>query len=523
MKSFALKATYAIASGVMLTMAFPSAGIRHLAWVALVPLILSMNNASFGSGFRLGFISGVVHYLTLLYWLVPTMEIYGHLPIYLSVPLLILLSSYLAGYIGLFCGIGSWLSHRFRAAAAGFPVLWVSLEYARSTLFTGFPWELLGHSQYLGLHLIQLCDIFGVYGLSFLILASNTAISIGILYAIRISWFGKKISGKVTAASFVVSGCLLCASWVYGSKAIRETDRLVLESPSLRISVIQGNIEQALKWDPEFQLETIKRYVSLSREAGKDQPDLIVWPETATPFYFLKDLTLSLLVLQGIQEIENEFLIGSPSYSQDKSWTAYYNSAYLIHPREGVRGRYDKAHLVPYGEYIPLKKWFPFAGKMVEHVGDFEAGKTGAVLTWPKADLGPLICYEGIFPDLSRSMARNGAGILVNITNDAWYGRTSAPYQHFSMGVFRAVENRRALVRSANTGISGFIDPSGRIISETRLFEKAQVTETVPIIRKKTVYTRFGDWFAVGCAALALMGICMGLTRQSYRPKWKNT
>jgi apolipoprotein N-acyltransferase len=506
----------AIASGLLLSAAFPSAGGWFSAWIALVPLMLSINHESFGSGFRLGMISGMVHYLTLIYWLVPTMEIYGHLPVYLSLPLLILLCAYLSIYTGLFSGIVSWFSGKSHFALLGAPVLWVSLEYVRSILFTGFPWEFLGHSQYPKLHLIQLCDIVGVYGISFLVSASSTVIAVIILYVTGKDWYGKSIRRRIPVASIVILIGMLSGSWFYGSQAIRKTDQLVSESPSVRISVLQGNIEQSEKWDPRYQLETIKRYVTLSQEAYRDQPDLIVWPETATPFYFLKDLTLSLLVLQGIKQIESDFLIGSPSYSEDKPSTEYYNSAFLIHPRDGVSGRYDKAHLVPYGEYVPLKKWLPFVGKMVEHVGDFHAGKKGSVLKWQKGELGPLICYEAIFPYLSREMVRNGAKILVNITNDAWYGKTSAPYQHFSMAVFRAVENRRALVRSANTGISGFIDPCGRIISETQLFERAYMTRPIPVLQKETLYTRFGDWFAKGCAALSLVGGCMVFTRRIY-------
>jgi len=192
----------------------------------------------------------------------------------------------------------------------------------------------------------------------------------------------------------------------------------------------------------------------------------------------------------------------------------YYNSAFFIHPLGKVAGRYDKVHLVPYGEYVPLKQWLPFVDKIVEQVGDFKTGAAGEVLVSEDYRLGVLICYEGIFPNLSAAMARNGARLLVNITNDAWYGATSAPYQHFSMAVFRAVENRRVLIRSANTGISGFIDPAGRIMGTTPLFEDAVMTREVPQLDILTVYSRHGDWFARLCLGLTFILITFHVYRR---------
>ncbi len=211
------------------------------------------------------------------------------------------------------------------------------------------------------------------------------------------------------------------------------------------------------------------------------------------------------------------FLFGSPSFDRVNNRVEYYNSAYLISPKGDIYGRYDKAHLVPFGEYIPLKNWFPFLGKIVEHVGDFRPGKKGKTIEWGNHRIGLLICYEIIFPDLSRAMAKNQASLLINITNDAWYGRTSAPYQHFSMAVFRAVENRRALVRSANTGISGFIDPVGRVIDSTELFEDAVKTRTVPLIHETSFYTRFGDVFAMGCLAIIMLVILADFIRKKRK------
>ena len=211
-------------------------------------------------------------------------------------------------------------------------------------------------------------------------------------------------------------------------------------------------------------------------------------------------------VIEGVRETGTSFLIGSPSFiRRDDKQADFFNSAFLIDPNGNVIGKYDKVHLVPFGEYVPLQEWFPFIGKLVEEVGDFKSGQKGQTLPWGEFPLGIQICYEMIFPDLSREMARNQAAFLINMTNDAWYGKTSAPYQHFSMAVFRAVENRRSLIRSANTGISGFIDPVGRIIASTPLFEEAVITRSMPVLKTESFYTRYGDVFALTCMAISIL------------------
>ena len=219
----------------------------------------------------------------------------------------------------------------------------------------------------------------------------------------------------------------------------------------------------------------------------------------------LNNIELSKMVKRGIHDTGVDFLFGSPSFRRWKNKIEYYISAYLVGPEGNIFGKYDKVHLVPFGEYVPLKKFLPFLGKIVEHVGDFRSGEKGHTIQWGEYRLGIQICYEIIFPNLSRAMTKNNAALLVNITNDAWFGRSSAPYQHFSMAIFRAVENRRSIIRSANTGISGFIDPWGRVVASTQLFTDAIVTRTVPILDEKTFYSRFGDLFAIACLALTLI------------------
>ncbi|MFZ5569360.1 MAG: apolipoprotein N-acyltransferase [Thermodesulfobacteriota bacterium] len=511
----------AIGSGLLLTLAFPRADGYGLAWLALVPLLLSFRKATAARGFSLGLIAGLSHYLTLLYWLVGTMTLYGQLPAVVSVSLLVLLCFYLALYWAGF----AYLCCRFwPRPTAGFlffiPALWTALEWIRTYLLSGFPWGCLGYSQYQVLPLIQLADLTGVYGVSFLIVMANAALFLLVMYWFRRDWQGNAVARKTAVFTGVAFLSAAVAAWTYGNHRIGFLEARMAGAAQKTISVIQGNIDQSVKWDPAFQAATVRKYLSLSRRAAAEKPDLIVWPETATPFYFLAPhaTKLTWLVQNGIRDIGTYFLIGSPSFIREIGRLEYYNSAYLMDPAGRPLQKYDKVHLVPYGEYVPLKKWFPFLGKLVAQVGDFRGGKKGATLHWSGNRLGVQICFEIIFPELSRSMADNQADLLINITNDAWFGKTGAPYQHLSMALFRAVENRRSLARAANTGISGFIDPIGRITAATALFEDAALTRPMPLIRDKTVYSRFGDVFAAGCLAIVLLFLVWRYTKKGQTP-----
>lgn len=500
------KIVLAALSGLLLTGAFPKADVDWLAWFALVPLLFSLRNLAPKDGFRLGFIAGLFHYLTLIYWVAYTIKTYGHLPLYLCVSVLVLLSAYLALYVAVFAAAVSRLCRRPASCLLFIPVIWVSLEYVRSFLLTGFPWEFIGYTQFRNLYLIQISDIFGVYGVSFLIAFANAAIFLTLLYFTDRKWQGVEVFKRQAASAVLALGLILGLVWSYGERRIKATDVLMATAPSPKVTIVQGNIPQSEKWDPTFQIASTEKYVRLSLSAKKDAPELVVWPETATPFYFLHDTKLSEIVQRGVHDAGSTFLIGSPSFARRQDSVDYYNSAYLISPDGKVHGKYNKTHLVPFGEYVPLKTLLPFVGKLVEGVGDFRPGLKGQTVPWNDYRLGIQICYEIIFPNLARAMTRNNAALLVNLTNDAWYGRSSAPYQHFSMAVFRAIENRRSLIRSANTGISGFIDPVGRIMASTPLFQDAAITQPMPLIQAKTIYTRFGDLFALLCTgAFVLM------------------
>jgi apolipoprotein N-acyltransferase len=487
-------------SGLLLTGAFPKIGLEWLAWFALVPLFAAIANLSAKKSFRVGFIAGLSHYLSLLYWVVPVMQTYGYLPLYLSIAILFLFAAVLALFPAVFSMVLATIGRTPARFIITTPLLWVALEYIRTFFLTGFPWALLGHSQYLRHYLIQIADLFGAYGISFLIALSNTALFLVLTHITKQTWQHKPVSKRPLAAAAVLFALGFLFTSIYGAWRIKTTDRLIAVSPTVRLSVIQSNINQAVKWDSAFQAASIKTHKRLSLAAKSENSDLIIWPESATPFYLFYDKEPTQKVIEGIQQADTDFLIGSPSFVRNQGNIEYYNSAYMIRPRSKSISKYDKAHLVPYGEYVPFKRWLPFLGKVVAQVGDFRPGKPGKTLPWKKDTVvGIQICYEIIFPGLSRKMVKNNAVLLINITNDAWFGTTSGPYQHFSMTIFRAVENRRTLARAANTGISGFIDPVGRILASTPLLEEAAVTRTVPLIRHITFYTRFGDLFAIAC------------------------
>ena len=497
----------AAASGLLLTAAFPKVEWEFLAWFALVPFGLALRRLKPGEAFRFGWITGWVHFLSLLYWLVPTMRIYGKLPAALSVFILLIFCAFLALFIALVAWSLSRLAPTPLRAALWFPVIWVAAEYVRTFIFTGFPWALLGYSQYRHRYLIQLADLTGVYGLSYLIAAANAAIILILATAMRLEWQRSPVSWRTTAAASMTAILILGAALFYGHHRLVEMDRSLASASKIKVAAIQGNIDQSDKWDDAYKIKTIDIYNRLSAGIGAAAPELIVWPETAAPFYFMVEKEPTLRVLAGIRKSGSTFLIGSPSVRKREGTYEFHNSAWLVDGDGSLRAKYDKAHLVPFGEYTPFKEWLPFLGKIVAQVGDFVPGEKGHVVSWDGRGLGIQICYEIIFPYLARAQTRNGADLLVNITNDAWYGRTSGPFQHFSMVVLRAVENRRALVRAANTGISGFVDPDGRITLSTGLFEEAAVAGELPLLETRTVYTRYGDLFAGACLIAAIAGI----------------
>lgn len=470
-----------LASGLLLALAFPRVNLASLAWVALVPLLLVMDERPF----RSGFVAGVGFFGVVLYWLNIVMITYGKMDPVFSVAAYLLLVAYLS----LFFGAASWASCRLReklglSPILTLPVLWVALEFLRSFLLTGFPWALLGYSQQNHLPLIQSADLFGVYGLSFLLVLANTVIAESVR-ALRSE------TAKFPWKGVVVVVLLFALNLGYGTWRLgRHPDA---RSKTLQTALIQGNISQALKWNPALQKATVDRYRDLSEAAARKKPaQLIIWPESATPFYFQNGGPLRAEVRKIPRRTGAYLLFGSPAFQVVNRAYHYLNSAFLLSPTGRVLGRSDKIHLVPFGEYVPLKRFLPFVNKLVVGIGDFSPG-TVSPLPLDGHKIGALICFEGIFPDLARAYVNEGSDLLVNISNDAWFGHSSAPYQLLAMTRFRAVENRIWLARAANTGISALIAPSGRIVAQSPIFKTLFLDGTVGLGAKPTLYTRFGD------------------------------
>ena len=418
---------------------------------------------------------------------------YGGMPLWLSFMVLLLLSVYLGLYTGLFGYLIKLISDKTSIPLpVAAPLLWVSLEFLKAHLISGFPWASLGYSQYKFLHIIQIADITGVYGVSFLIVAVNAA-----LFSLFLLRKEGVLRNRIRVISISSVVFLLVLSLCYGyyrlSRDYNSTDR------GVKIAVAQGNIPQNLKWDRSFKRRTVDIYKRLTNEAAGHNPDLVIWPETAAPFFFQEDSQYRDEILDIASAGHTYLLFGNPAYEiTDNNVQSMLNSAYLISPDRETLARYDKIHLVPFGEYVPLSKILFFIEKITEGTGDFTPGRDYVVMELPQGKFGVVICYEVIFPGLVRKFVRDGAEFMATITNDAWFGKTSAPYQHFTMAVFRSVENRIYFARSANTGISGFISPKGEILQASPIFEESLLIRNIFPSDTKTFYTKHGDMFAYG-------------------------
>ncbi len=467
----------AILSGIILSIPFSNGKLWILAWFGFLPLLFALNNKSRRQSFLLCYLCGLVFWWLTIYWLVNVTA--------LGTAVLIF---YLALYFGVFGFLISY-SKSFSAFNRLFFLasIWVVLEYIRSHLFTGFGWALLGYSQCLNLPVIQVSDITGAWGVSFAVILFNLTL-----------WSAIKNKKKHPLAFFTVFAFIF-----YGLTKIFCCQFEIPES-RLKISVIQGNIPQELKWQPEARGQIMDRQIGLSFAAAGDNPQLVIWPEASLPVIPQADPAYLEVVRNFSLQTRIPVLLGAVTKdNQDR----YYNSALLIPPQENGLLEYRKIHLVPFGEYVPLKNVFPFLEGLAP-IGDITRGKRYTIFRAGQ-DFSVLICFEDVFPGLSRRFTRLGAKFLVNITNDAWYGQTSASFQHLQASIFRAVENRVNVVRSANTGISAFIAPSGQIISAVcsakgkNIFVEGFKTQEIGLYRQMpSFYTRFGDVFILLCLIL---------------------
>jgi apolipoprotein N-acyltransferase len=447
--------------------------------------------------FALGLLAGVVHFAGALYWLVDVMALYGGLALPVALGVAALLVTYLALYPALFAITLALLVRRFGTLALlAAPVVWVTTELGRATLMTGFPWALLGASQATWLPIAQLASVTGIYGVSALVVLGNVALSMLIV--------GEGRRRSVVPAIVIVS-VLGVAAWG-GGRMARGT--LLQQGDPVRAGIVQGNFAQDIKWDAARASAILDRYLALSAEAIGHGATLVVWPESSVPFYFLGSPSGAERIRRLAREGRAHVLVGSDEYevraqpSGAPAAVRLYNSAFMIRPDGEVSGVYRKMHLVPFGEYVPLERLLFFVAPLVEAVSDFSAGDRAALLPVGSHVASTAICYEVIYPGLIRRFVREGSELLTTITNDAWFGRSSAAYQHFAQASMRAIEEGRYLVRAANTGISGVVDPYGRVLVRTGLFETTVRVQEVRFLRTRTIYSRVGDVVAYLCVTL---------------------
>ena len=493
----------AIASGIMIAISFPNPGLSFLAWIALVPMLIALEESTPRDAFRVGLTCGFTAYAFILYWLNIVFTHYGKLPWSASIPVYLLLVLWLALFYALSTFIARLGELAGIKAAFTLPVAWVAFDFIRSFLFSGFAWAMLGHSQFRTLPLIQIADLAGVYGITLLIVLANI-----VMHRALRAVSGAGVPYPVKSA--VVLLFFLSATLFYGFSRLNEPD--VDNIKPLRVALIQGNIPQDVKWSPEFREHTLNIYERLTRDASKGGVDLIVWPESAVPFFFQDEPLQAERIRRLAREMNAGLLFGSPAHELRDGKSTFLNSAFLISPQGETLGRADKLHLVPFGEYVPLGNILTFINKLVVGIGDFAPGKGAIPLDTGSTKLGIQVCYEVIFPELARQYVQAGARVLVAITNDAWFGRSSAPYQHLAISTFRAIETRTPLIRAANTGVTAIVDQNGHINTMTGLFVEAYRVGEIQPGSGKSLYLTIGDapaWFCLlltaGILLLALI------------------
>ena len=486
--------------------------------MALAPLIVAVHVGAGGGGpqparraFALGLVTGLIYFAGTVYWTSGVMARFGGI----AFPLAVVIAGLLVAYLALFPALFALILHILVARGGRpwlwlAPAVWVTTEYGRLAIFGGFPWVLLGYSQVTMLPIAQVASVTGVFGLSGLLAASATAVAWPVVSQGQRRWI---------APTSVAALVALIALW--GQQRVSSNDLTVAGRP-LRVGIVQGNVDQGVKWDPARSDEIFSRYLRLTEQVADQGARLVLWPESSTPFYFEYGAE-SQILRELARRRRLQLLVGSDQWEQTTP-PHIYNAAFLVNADGTTGGVYRKVHLVPFGEYVPLKRLLFFAKPLVEAVSDFAAGSEVNTLPAGGARISTAICYEVVYPGLIREGVLNGSALLTTITNDAWFGRSSAPWQHFAMAAMRAVEQGRYLVRAANTGISGVVDPYGRVVLQSGLFVEGAWTADVRLIEERTIYGDTGDWVVWGSlllTALALLTtITKGTTGHTKVTKW---
>lgn len=480
-----------ILSSVLLWVSFPSADLHFFSWIGFIPLCRVLSAASKPKAFLFSYLSGFLFFLLILSWLR-----------HVTVLGLIILCLYLAFYFALF---GYFFVVGKRQAGINFRFIifvscvWVVVEYCRSQLLTGFPWALLGYAQYRSIPFIQFADITGIWGVSFVVMFVNLCSFFLLQSFLKRE---KRTMKKCIAALAVV----FIVTYGYGFYSLKKYSKKE-ETPSLDVAVIQGNIAQDEKWENVFRPQIKENYSSLSKEASRHHPDLLIWPETSYPDYIVSgDDNAFDELFEIVHATSGPLLCGAVLEEPNR----YFNAAFLLAPTRQPVTVYKKIHLVPFGEYVPLRNRLHFLEDIVP-IGDFTAGSDYTLFSLRNKKehsfrFGVLICFEDTLFELARQFRLRGADFFVNITNDAWFKKSAGPYQHVQASVFRAVENRAYLARAANTGISCIIDDTGRVLQRLRdekgkdIFVRGFLEGKINAPVGLSVYTKWGDWFVVACA-----------------------
>jgi len=475
--------------------------------MALAPLIVAVYAGAAGGGplrarraFTLGLVSGLVYFAGTVYWTSGVMARFGGI----AFPLAVAIAGLLVVYLALFPALFALALHTLVARGGRYwlwlaPAVWVTTEFGRLAIFGGFPWVLLGYSQVTMLPIAQLASVTGVFGLSGLLAASATAVVWPVVSTGPRRWI---------APASVAALIILIALW--GQQRLSPSD-LPAAGRALRVGIVQGNVDQGMKWDPARADEIFSRYLRLTEAVADQGARLVLWPESSTPFYFEYGAE-SQILRELARRRRVQLLVGSDQWEQTTP-PRIYNAAFLVNADGTTGGVYRKVHLVPFGEYVPYKHLLFFAKPLVEAVSDFAPGTEVNTLPAGDARISTAICYEVVYPGLIREGVQNGSALLTTITNDAWFGRSSAPWQHFAMAAMRAVEQGRYLVRAANTGISGVVDPYGRVVLQSDLFVEGAWTADVRLIEEKTLYGHTGDWVVWGSLLLTALALLTTITK----------
>jgi apolipoprotein N-acyltransferase len=468
----------------MTGLAFPKTDLFYLGWISLIPLIFLLLRLNPARSFVLGLMAGSFFYAVLLYWIPAVPMHYGGLSLGFSILIYILLVLLLAFFWGFFAMTASFCSkHMRKLTFLVIPLLWVSLEFITAHLFTGFPWGLLGASQYKNIPFLQLASITGVYGLSFVMVLFQSLIVFAAI-------------SKKKPIVLSLSLLMVLAFHLSGFLALKEA---APSEETFTAALIQGNTSSSTDFSAqpfEKTYEMFQNHIHLSHMAYENGAELIVWPELSVPLCFSCQfqpyIDFSEQLARFSQETGCTLLMGTSEIAYALDGPLFYNAAVCLGPDRSL-SHYYKQHLVPFGEYTPYKKVFSFISKFTHAIGELTPGRQHSLHEFKNIPFGSPICYEIIFPSLVRKFSKMGAEFLVTITNDGWYGTSAAPNQHFSLAVLRAVENRKYLLRSATTGISGAVDPYGRIIAKSELHKQTFINIEITPNRSLTFYSKYGD------------------------------